>query len=123
MGISLNQEDLKMKLFLVLFAQIFAQEGQLSAGENYANLESTTLPILSTSAADTGVSCFHCDAKNMTHCRDIGEMKMCPENSLSCMVEVRKRDGDLESICMGCKAPEACADNKAQNFVGPWSQR
>jgi len=74
----------------------------------------------------------------MTECRGIGEMKMCPENSLSCMVEVRKRDGDLESvscliwltcsdlsikICMGCKAPEACADNKAQNFVGPWAQR
>ena len=34
----------------------------------------------------------------MTHCRDIGEMKQCPDNALSCMVEVRKRDGDLESV-------------------------
>lgn len=24
---------------------------------------------------------------------------------------------------MGCKAPVACKDNKAQNFVGPWAQR
>ena len=42
-----------MKLFLILFAQIFAQEGQLSAGEQYATL--STLPTLSTAAADTGM--------------------------------------------------------------------
>merc|ERR1711990_1242692 len=70
-----------------------------------------------------GISCFHCDAANMTHCMDIGEMKACPENAQSCMVEARKRGGELESICMGCKSPVACNDNKKQNFKGKWAAR
>lgn len=49
----IKPKDVKMKLFLALIAQIFAQEGQLSAGEQYATL--STLPTLSTSAADTGM--------------------------------------------------------------------
>ena len=45
-----------------------------------------------------GVSCWHCDAANMTHCMDIGMQKDCPENAQSCMVEARKRGGQLESV-------------------------
>ena len=45
-----------------------------------------------------GIGCFHCAAKNMTHCEDIGMFKECPENAQSCMVEIRKRDGELESV-------------------------
>ena len=51
-----------------------------------------------------GISCWHCDAKNMTHCMDIGEEKPCPENAQSCMVEARKRDGQLETVCFIFKA-------------------
>jgi len=45
-----------------------------------------------------GVSCWHCDAANMTHCMEIGMQKNCPENAQSCMVEARKRGGQLESV-------------------------
>ena len=45
-----------------------------------------------------GISCWHCDAANMTHCMDIGMEKPCPENAQSCMVEARKRGGQLESV-------------------------
>lgn len=40
-----------------------------------------------------------------------------------CMIEVRKRDGEIEGVCMGCKAVDACLNQKAENFpVGryPW---
>ena len=40
----------------------------------------------------------------MTHCREIGEMKPCPDNALSCMVEIRKRDGDLESVSLSIQS-------------------
>ena len=47
---------------------------------------------------DLDLSCFHCDAKNMTHCLDIGESKPCAKNAQTCMIEVRKRNGILEGV-------------------------
>ena len=32
------------------------------------------------------------------------------------MIEIRKRGGKMESVCMGCKQKRACLDNKKQNF-------
>ena len=40
-----------------------------------------------------------------------------------CMTEVRKRDGELFGVCMGCKAVDACLIQKANNFPPerfPW---
>ena len=51
-----------------------------------------------TTAPATGLSCFHCDAANMTHCEAIGEMKPCMDNAQSCMIEVRKRNGYMEQV-------------------------
>ena len=39
------------------------------------------------------------------------------------MIEVRKRGGKMESVCMGCKQKRACKDNKAQNFGRFWQCR
>ena len=45
------------------------------------------------------VSCFHCDAANMTHCEQIGEEKPClADVPMACMVEVRKRKGKIEGV-------------------------
>jgi len=69
-----------------------------------------------------GISCFHCDAKNYDECAKIGKWKACPENAGVCMVEMRKRGGEIESVCMGCKQKRACLDNKKQNFNGKFWQ-
>ena len=44
------------------------------------------------------VSCWHCDAANMTECDMIGEMKPCLGENDVCMIEVRKREGELEQV-------------------------
>lgn len=49
----------------------------------------TILPVL---------NCFHCDAKNITHCDEIGMMKPCLDNEQTCMIELRKRGGLVESV-------------------------
>merc|ERR1711971_1393540 len=71
-------------------------------------------------ANPNGISCFHCDAANFTQCYEIGMQKPCAENQGSCMIEIRKRDGVMESVCMGCKQIAACKANRAQNF---WKSR
>merc|ERR1712025_163150 len=57
---------------------------------------------------------------NFTSCYEIGMMKPCAENQGACMIEIRKRDGVMESVCMGCKQIAACKANRAQNF---WKSR
>ena len=74
-----------MKLFKFLATVIVAVLGQ--AGYNP---DDQTPP--------PGLSCFHCDAANMTHCEAIGEMKPCMDNAQSCMIEVRKRNGYMEQV-------------------------
>ena len=34
----------------------------------------------------TDLSCFHCDARNLTECIEIGETKPCLDSQQSCMV-------------------------------------
>lgn len=58
------------------------------------------------------IQCFHCDAANFTSCYEIGMMKPCAENQGACMIEIRKRDGVMESVCMGCKQIAACKANR-----------
>ncbi|CAG5113072.1 Oidioi.mRNA.OKI2018_I69.chr2.g7217.t1.cds [Oikopleura dioica] len=102
-----------MKLFTTLAVAALAQYAP-----DPATTEETT-----TIVPNTGLSCWHCDAKNMTECESIGEQKECADNAQVCMVEVRKRNGVLESVCMGCKWPKACVDNKKQNFKGKWKEQ
>ena len=59
--------------------------------------------------------CVHCDAANFTQCYEIGMEKPCAENEGSCMIEIRKRDGVMESVCMGCKQIKACRANRGNS--------
>ena len=77
-----------MKLFTTLAVAALAQYAP-----DPATTEETT-----TIVPNTGLSCWHCDAKNMTECESIGEQKECADNAQVCMVEVRKRNGVLESV-------------------------
>merc|ERR1712025_579669 len=105
MGKLLKSNRESMKLLGLFFASVFSQ-GQ------YTPPDPTPPPVVDP------INCFHCDAANMTHCTEIGEEEPCPTDvPMACMIEVRKRDGAIESVCMGCKSVESCMDNKAQNFV------
>lgn len=76
------------KFSLAIFVTI---NGQYNPTIDVPTTEATTMPM-------TGLSCFHCDAMNMTHCEDIGATKPCPENAQSCMIEIRKREGQIEQV-------------------------
>jgi len=65
------------------------------------------------------VTCFHCDAPNFEECYKIGKSMECLVNEGRppvCMIEVRKRDGKMFGVCMGCKAYDACLEQKKSNF-------
>merc|ERR1719337_265837 len=56
-------------------------------------------------------------------CASLGRMTLCPSGDLDCcFVEIRETSQQLQQLCTGCKDETACMDNKAENFVGPWSQ-
>jgi len=51
-----------------------------------------------TTGDSSDISCWHCDAVNMTECDNIGAMKPCLGENQVCMIEVRKREGELEQV-------------------------
>ena len=55
-------------------------------------------PMARASQLANDLSCFHCNAKNFTHCEEIGEVKQCLDNEETCMIELRKRDGIVEGV-------------------------
>ena len=62
----------------------------------------TNFPDTTTAEAPE-ISCWHCDAVNMTECDSIGAMKPCLGENQVCMIEVRKREGELEQVSQtGC---------------------
>jgi len=65
------------------------------------------------------VTCFHCDAPTFEECYRIGKSMECMVNEGRppvCMIELRKRDGNIFGVCMGCKAHDACLEAKKNNF-------
>ena len=54
-----------------------------------------------TTGDSSAISCWHCDAVNMTECDNIGAMKPCLGENQVCMIEVRKREGELEQVRTG----------------------
>jgi len=90
-----------------------AKQGRLldgeGAGRNY-NVDTVE------GAAD--LKCWTCDAKNYNECQATGTLKACLPNEKSCELEVRTRWGWAGRVISGCKAADACANNKAQNFIG-----
>ena len=63
-----------------------------------------------------GISCWTCRGQNMDECARNGYEQKCYAAQSACMVEVRKNDGDVVGVHMGCKAPDACWRNKSYNF-------
>ena len=49
-------------------------------------------------SSGSDIACWHCDAVNMTECDNIGAMKPCLGENQVCMIEVRKREGELEQV-------------------------
>ena len=60
--------------------------------------------------------------KKVENCAKTGYEKACTASETSCMIQVRKRDGYVNGYKMGCKQPQACHNNKLQNFAGDYSQ-
>jgi len=79
-----------MKLLKFTLAAFLTVKAQYNPTTNPTTVP-TTVPF-------NGLSCFHCDAANMTHCEEIGEVKPCQDNAQSCMIELRKREGEVESV-------------------------
>ena len=54
----------------------------------------------------------------MEACQEKGMLKSCrfhPEGDRKgnvCMIELRKRDGDIFGVCMGCKDESTCLNQK-----------
>ena len=99
-----------MKLLGLFFASVFSQ-GQ------YTPPDPTPPPVVDP------INCFHCDAANMTHCTEIGEEKPCQTDvPMACMIEVRKRDGAIESVSETNIAHIFCEKtcDKIFSNLAPW---
>jgi len=66
---------------------------------------------------DPPIWCWTCNAKNAGECRREGKFEQCMDNEQVCEIEIRKRDGRMESVSTGCKWRRACLDNTRQNFI------
>jgi len=82
-----------------------------------ATTPSTSYPT--TLRRNVPLSCWRCSgARSWIECAQNGQLDHCQESATSCQIEVRRRDGIIESINTGCKQRQACENNKAQNFPG-----
>lgn len=67
-------------------------------------------------SGETNLKCWTCKAKNYAECDALGSLVTCQSNEKSCEYEVRHRWGYVTQIISGCKAVDACMNNKSQNF-------
>ena len=67
--------------------------------------------------ASYGESCWKCDQMTYQDCAALGRYDECSLGERnSCFFEVREKEGELDQLCMGCKATEACLALKRDNF-------
>ena len=69
--------------------------------------------------------CWKCDAMTFGQCAVQGSFETCASDSDTttgrdavCFLEMRETNQKLQQLCTGCKSANACANLKAQNFVG-----
>jgi len=56
-------------------------------------------------------------------CASTGSYQLCDLGDKDCcFVEMRETKGALQQLCTGCKAAQACEDNKDENFQGAIAQ-
>ena len=72
--------------------------------------------------------CWKCDAMTFGQCAVQGSFETCASDSDTttgrdavCFLEMRETNQKLQQLCTGCKSANACANLKAQNFVGSGS--
>ena len=112
-----------MKLQSLITATVLAQDYM---PQNNTDLSLLRMTLLETDTQVTGSAsvCFECNAQNMTECESTGKMVECrkPEvvdgkilSSSVCMTEIRKRDGVVSQVQMGCKDAIACDTQKVKH--------
>ena len=69
------------------------------------------------------LSCKTCVGSNVGDCLGNATIVECQENETTCEVTMRKRRGGTYFVQMGCKALDACLNNKSNNAKGPWKQQ
>ena len=115
-----------MKLQSFLATTVLAQD---FVPQNNTDLSLLRMTLLETDTQVTGSAsvCFECNAQNMTECESTGKMVECrkPEvvdgkilSSSVCMTEIRKRDGVVSQVQMGCKDAIACDTQKVKFAIG-----
>ena len=63
-----------------------------------------------------GMDCLRCSTHSLGQCQTEGLSERCRIDQV-CQVELRRRDGKVEQVSMGCKEREACQNQQAQNFT------
>ena len=61
-----------------------------------------------------------CNAASVAECLASSTTVECQPNETSCEVTLRKRRGKTYFVQAGCKAVDACLNNKSNNARGPW---
>ena len=79
----------------------------------------TTLPpVLPPTTIDQPSSCWKCDQMSFNECAAQGHYEECTLGDKDCcFIEVRTKHQNLQQLCTGCKAKQACMDNQKQNFA------
>merc|ERR1712210_249059 len=72
-----------------------------------------------TTGDSSDISCWHCDAVNMTECDMIGAMKPCLGENQVCMIEVRKQEAELERKVEESPVPARSMVEKSSFCLSP----
>lgn len=102
-----------------------APAAEVAADERYffTTVTTTTTTTTTTTGAVLGNSCWKCDAMSYATCASSGEYQTCQSGDEDCcFVEIRETKQKLQQLCTGCKAKQACEDNRDENFEGINSQ-
>ena len=119
------QVQIKMKLQSFLVATVLAQD-YVSQNDTDLSLLRMTLYETDTQVSGSASVCFACNAQNMTECESTGQMVQCRKaeivegkilSSSVCMTEIRKRDGVVSQVMMGCKDAIACDTQKVKSLI------
>lgn len=98
-----------------------APAAEVAADERYffTTVTTTTTTSTTTTAPELGTSCWKCDAMKYSTCASSGEYQTCQSGDEDCcFVEIRETKQALQQLCTGCKAKQACEDNRDENFEG-----
>merc|ERR1712220_23233 len=109
---------------------IIKLEYQVQIIKQFQKMKIVALIVTTAQAAVSSTAeCWSCSEYSLEDCAANGQVEYCRPagtneeetevfSSSMCMVEIRKREGTIEQVKMGCKDRDACATQKANNFLG-----